>query len=252
MEITDAPQIPGAERLLNVPGVRNLRDVGGCGRVRTGLLFRSASLCELTPEGAEQLTALGLRTVVDLRSQPETEHWPNQPHGLTTVSLPTLPPFESTSGNPDSAADEGGSARTGLEGMYAFMADVAGEPIAAFVRRLLLPDTLPALVHCAVGKDRTGVTIAVLLSALGVSDADITADYLLSNHGLGFSEGPIFYLDENGVERQSHPVTEELLTLFLDRIRTRHGSAEAFLESHGLTPADLESLRALLLSPARV
>jgi protein-tyrosine phosphatase len=277
MEIIDAPAdplIPGADRLLDIPGVRNLRDAGGFataaddrdpddrgsgGRVRTGLLFRSASLCDLTPGGAERLAALGLRTVIDLRSEPEIRHWPNQRHGLdhTEVLLPTLPPFEDTSGNPDSAAaaaadaedagDQGGSVRAGLQGMYAFMADVAGGPIAACARQLQEPGALPALVHCAVGKDRTGVTVAVLLSALGVDDADITADYLLSNHGLGFADGPIFYVDEHGVERESRPVSTELLMLFLDRIRGRHGSTEAFLLDHGLTSGELGRLRALLV-----
>jgi protein-tyrosine phosphatase len=278
MEIIDAPAdplIPGADRLLDIPGVRNLRDAGGfataaddrggSGRVRSGLLFRSAALWELTPEGAERLASLGLSTVIDLRSEPEAEHWPNQRHGLDyrPVSLPTLPPFEDTSGNPESAADAAAEAdaeadpaddadgiRAGLGGMYAYMADVAGGPIAAFARQLLEPGALPALVHCAVGKDRTGVTVAVVLSALGVDDADITDDYLLSNLGLGFTEGPITYVDEHGVERRSRPVSAELLALFLERIRGRHGSTEAFLLDHGLTAGELERLRALLVEPA--
>ena len=260
--------LPGADRLIDVPGVRNLRDAGGFatddgGRVGLGLLYRSASLHELAPDGAARLAALGLRTVVDLRSEEEAVHWPNQRYGLDfeLVSLPTLPPFTpdaepaAVTGNPDTAddtatddaADPDDADGNGLGRMYAYMADTAGPPIVACIRRLLGPGALPALVHCAAGKDRTGVTIAVVLSALGVDTADISADYALSNIGLGFQDGPLFYLDENGVERQSRPVRAAFLALFLDRIHTRHGSTAGFLRHHGLTGAELERLRELLV-----
>ncbi|QMU67801.1 tyrosine-protein phosphatase [Streptacidiphilus sp. P02-A3a] len=264
--IADAAVPVGVERLIDVPGLRNLRDAGGFatadgGRVREGLLFRSGSLGDLGPEGARQLAGLDLNTVVDLRSEPELVHWPDQRHGLsyTAVSLPTLPPFEDTaSGDPNAAADqadrgldpaEPGAADPGLRQMYVFMAEVAGPPIAAFVRRLLEPGALPALVHCAVGKDRTGITVAVLLSALGVAEADITDDYLVSNAGLGLLGEPVHYLDENGVDRISRPVHPELLTLFLERTVGHHGSAEAFLRHHGVTDAELRRLRELLTRP---
>ncbi|MHA6760450.1 tyrosine-protein phosphatase [Streptacidiphilus sp. PAMC 29251] len=263
---------PGADRLISIPGVRNLRDAGGFatadgGSVSLGLLYRSASLCELGPDGAARLAALGLRTVVDLRSAEEAVYWPNQRHGLDfeLVSLPTLPPYEAPAqlaeaaadadearaaaaptGNPDTAAAEG----EGLEGMYAFMAETAGPPIVACIRRLIAPDALPALVHCAVGKDRTGVTIAVILSALGVDTADIAADYALSNAGLGLLDGPVFYLDEHGAERPSRPVHAALLALFLGRVHTRHGTTAGFLHHHGLSAEELERLRGLLVREA--
>ena len=265
-----------AARLLDVPGVRNLRDAGGHataggGRVRAGLLFRSGSLGELRPEGAERLAALGLSTVVDLRGEPEVGCWPDLRHGLeyTLVRLPTLPPLPDASANPDSAADpapveevtpEIAAARAtaaadgvhfdGLDSMYVFMADVAGPPIVACLRRLLEPGALPALVHCAVGKDRTGITVAVLLDLLGVDRRTIDADYVLSNTGLGLLGEPVHYLDEFGVDRISRPVHPVLLSLFLDRVTSRHGSTAAFLRAHGLTEAELEQVRTLFTDPA--
>jgi protein-tyrosine phosphatase len=267
-----SPGSPGADRLIDVPGVRNLRDAGGFAtphgrRVGLGLLYRSASLNELGPDGAARLAALGLRTVVDLRSAEEVVHWPNQRHGLDfeLVSLPTLPPFEASAelaaatGNPDTAAtgsdpdedsDQAPDADgNSLGGMYAYMADTAGPPIVACIRRLIAPEALPALVHCAAGKDRTGVTIAVILSALGVDTADISADYALSNAGLGLLDGPVFYLDATGTPRPSRPVRAAFLALFLDRVHTRHGTTAGFLRHHGLTGAELERLRALLVEP---
>ena len=298
METTDNPAISlsgaalgdpaDAARLLDVPGVRNLRDAGGHatadgGRVRDGVLFRSGSLGELRPEGAARLAELGLSTVVDLRGGPEVACWPDLRHGLeyTLVSLPTLPPLPDASANPDSAdpgsavnaaastadtadtADTAGriaAARTaaaadgvhfdGLDSMYVFMADVAGPPIVACLRRLLEPGALPALVHCAVGKDRTGITVAVLLDVLGVDRRTIDADYVLSNTGLGLLGEPVHYLDEFGVDRISRPVHPVLLELFLDRVTARHGSTAGFLRAHGLTGAELEQVRRLFTRPA--
>ncbi|MFC1438318.1 tyrosine-protein phosphatase [Streptacidiphilus sp. N1-10] len=255
---------PGADRLITVPGVRNLRDAGGFGtadggRIRLGLLYRSASLCELSPDGAGRLAGLGLRTVVDLRSAEELVHWPNQRHGLDfeLVSLPTLPPLEGSSANPETAADvseqhrqQGDPQDDGLAGMYSYMAETAGPPIVACIRRLTAPGALPALVHCAVGKDRTGVTIAVILSALGVDDADISADFALSNAGLGLLNGPVHYIDEHGVERPSRPVRAELLTMFLRRVHARHGTTAGFLHYHGLRREELARLRDLLVQEA--
>ena len=279
METTDTPTDPAiaagpgsGDRLIDVPGLSNLRDAGGLdtadgGRVRTGLLFRAGALGDLDAEGAKRLAPLGLNTVIDLRSEPEQRHWPDQRQGLayTAVSLPTLPPFEDTSGNPssgnpDAAADqadrelapaEPGGPDPGLREMYGFMAEVGGPPIVACLRRLLEPGALPALVHCAVGKDRTGVTVAVLLSALGVSEADITADYLLSNTGLGLLGEPLPYVDEYGVARVSHPVHPDLIALFLERTAGRHADAAGFLRHHGLTEAELRQLRGLFIQPGQ-
>jgi protein-tyrosine phosphatase len=263
--------VPGADRLMDVPGMRNLRDAGGFAtadgsRVALGLLYRSASLGELGPDGAARLAALKLRTVVDLRSAEEIAYWPNQQHGLgfSTALLPTLPTLMDLSANPDTAADEVEQARpaepadaadgadatadSGMTSLYAFMAETAGPPIVACIRRLTDPDALPALIHCAVGKDRTGVTIAVILTALGVDGADIVADYTLSNAGIGLLDGPVYYLDEHGDQRRSHPVHEDLIVLFLERIKARHSTIEAFLQFHGLQPEELARLRQALLT----
>lgn len=285
--------IPGAERLILIPGVRNLRDAGGFptesgARVAAALLYRGGSLHELTPEGAERLAALGLRTVIDLRSAPELEVWPDHPldGGVRFLHLPTFPPRERVSAHPtqvapdaldgrdaqdapdaqavpssregrdaqatpgapdgqDSRDAEGGEET--LEALYAFMSATAGPAIAATVSALAAPGALPALVHCAVGKDRTGVTVATLLSALGVADAHIVADYHLSNAGLGLDRGPVHYIDEHGAERRTRPVHAGLITTFLASIRATHGDATRYLLAHGVTQSELDALRAAFL-----
>jgi protein-tyrosine phosphatase len=115
------------------------------------------------------------------------------------------------------------------------------------VRALAQPGALPALVHCAVGKDRTGVTVATLQSALGVADADILADFHLSNSALGLDAGPVFYVDEHGVERRSRPIHPDLLVQFLATVRAAHGDAIGYLRVHGVTEPELDALRAAFL-----
>ncbi|MER6360018.1 tyrosine-protein phosphatase [Kitasatospora sp. NPDC001527] len=224
---------------IDIPGVRNFRDAGGVGALRRGVLFRSGSLHELAPEGALRLKALGLRTVIDLRSRFELDVWPDLRHDLDheTFSLPTLPANREDAEHPwpeDQAT------------LYPFMAATAGPSLVAAIRRLGAPGTLSAVVHCAVGKDRTGLTIAVVQSLLGASEADITADYLLSNTGLGLLDGPTPYTDETGAERISRPVSAELLASSFAWIHDRHGSLPAYLHAHGATDADLDALRANL------
>ncbi|RAG87433.1 protein-tyrosine-phosphatase [Streptacidiphilus pinicola] len=258
--------ISGAERLIPVPGVRNLRDAGGFlteggARVAESLLYRAGSLHELTPEGAQRLAQLGLRTVIDLRSAPELEVWPD--HRLdgevVFLHLPTFPPRERADADAADAEAEAEAAAEAakerdaeageetLEDLYAFMSATAGPAIAATVSALAAPGALPALVHCAVGKDRTGVTVATLLSALGVADADIVADYHLSNTGLGLDLGPVYYVDEHGNERRSRPVHEGLITTFLASLRATHGNASQYLLAHGVKAGELEALHAAFL-----
>jgi protein-tyrosine phosphatase len=252
--------ISGAERLILIPGVRNLRDAGGFpttsgARVAETLLYRGGSLHELTPEGAERLAALGLRTIIDLRSAPELEVWPDHPldGGVRFLHLPTFPPRERETAHAGQTAQDGRDGRDAeageetLEDLYAFMSATAGPAIAATVSALAAPGALPALIHCAVGKDRTGVTVATLLSAFGVSDADVVADYHLSNTGLGLDRGPVYYVDEHGTERRSRPVHEGLMTAFLASLRATHGDATQYLLAHGVTEVELTTLHAAFL-----
>ncbi|GAA2810623.1 tyrosine-protein phosphatase [Kitasatospora sp. CM 4170] len=228
------PDLPSA--FIDIPGVRNFRDAGGVGTLRKGVLYRSGSFHALAPEGAQRLKALGLRLVIDLRSPFELEVWPDLRHGLDheAVNLPTLPANREDTDRPwpEDQAE-----------LYPFMAQTGGPSLVAAVRRLGAPGGVPAVVHCAVGKDRTGLTIAVVQSLLGASDADVMADYLLSNAGLGLLDGPTPYIDETGAERISRPISAPLLASSLTWIRTNHGSIADYLRAHGTTDEDLAALR---------
>lgn len=223
-------------RLIPIAGLRNARDVGGVGALRTGLLYRSARLAELESEGARKLAELGVRTVVDLRDPLELDSFPNRTYDweVDQANFPLLP---------QDGTDHGFRP---LVEVYPLITDTAGPLLVGILRRLLEPGALPALVHCAVGRDRTGIVIALLLDLLEVPEEQIVADYLLSNEGLDLLEGPREYVDRDGTVRLSHPVTAELITDLLARLRERHGSVAGYLADHGLAPSEVAGLRSML------
>lgn len=121
---------------------------------------------------------------------------------------------------------------------------------------LTRPDMLPTLVHCAAGKDRTGVAIAVLLAAVGTEPSAIAEDYALSQTCLGTT-----YVDETRTwvtsrgwdwsawEHTVYTPPERMLRT-LDYLNERHGGIQRYLLAHGLQESALSTLREALTEPA--
>ena len=110
-------------------------------------------------------------------------------------------------------------------------------------------DSLPVVLHCTAGKDRTGVSTAFLLSILGVSRDVIEADYLLTNldtaRQADFIESTVGYPE--GYDRKSMiaaaGVPEEALKDFLDGVESKWGSAVGYLEEIGVTQEQMDAIR---------
>lgn len=217
-------------RTLVIDGVLNVRDVGGLtgrlGPVRRGLVFRAACLSELTPAGARTLADFGLRTVIDLRTPLERREEPNRVAGVADLAgvreisielLTTLIDLPDTS-----------------EGLYRHFIERCGAGIVAVFDEIVRPGALPALVHCMVGKDRTGLTVALLLELLGIDRATILADYEASNAGLG--------------DKARTQVRAEVMAGTLAGLDDTYGGAREYLGRHGLTEQTISALRAGLLA----
>ncbi|MFE6978870.1 tyrosine-protein phosphatase [Streptomyces sp. NPDC057682] len=241
---------------IDVPGVRNLRDAGGVGELRPGILYRSGALDALTARGAERLGELGLRTVIDLRSTPEVAAAPDVRDGLG-FTYRRAPVFVERRWPAEQRE------------LYPAMAGRAGRSTVAVIRAITAPGAVPVLVHCASGKDRTGLTVAVLQTLLGASEAEVTEDFLRSNEALGLGTwahsavgGPVAGeqpLAVNGLvagerpgggsPRPGHgalPVAATHLFHALLWIRSHHGSVPDWLLAHGATESELADLRAVL------
>jgi protein-tyrosine phosphatase len=216
-------------RALRIDGVLNARDIGGVsgelGPVRTGLVLRSACLSELTSDGARTLAGLGLRTVIDLRTPLERQEEPNRlaaAAGLEGVRELRVELLATLNDLPSNSV-----------GMYQHLVERCGCGIVAVLEELARPGALPALVHCLVGKDRTGLTVALLLDLLGVDRTKIVADYIESNLGLG---------------SKAHTLVQaEVMEATLADLDKRYGSPQGYLVEHGLADETVKALRAALL-----
>jgi len=235
-------------RRIELGGTLNLRDLGGYptadgGFVRWRTLLRSDALHKLDSAGVATLSELGLRTVVDLRTQLEVETAPSALDGLPVE----LAHISILSGDMQSLPLE-------LEAIYRYMITDCGAAIGAAIKELCAAEATPALVHCSAGKDRTGVVIALVLAALGVPDQVIAADYALSSIYLDPDRTPAIGQLQASTGL-GDDLTRQLMTsppaLILDTlasVRAASGSVDGYLIEHGVDAADLAELRAALIA----
>ncbi len=164
------------------------------GEVRQGLVYRSGDLDNVTPAGWEAVAGLGVRTFFDLRADHERGGGTNRAEraGIEVVRLPMWEDGEpgttlsdrllSTSGiMPEQFVAAYAAAKVGT---YVAMVSAYAPGFGAVVEGLSRPESLPAVVHCSAGKDRTGLAAAIILAVLGVSDAALVADYVRSRDGI--------------------------------------------------------------------
>lgn len=245
----------------------NFRDLGGSptaggSLVATGEVYRSGELSSLTDADLGRLEELGIRTVVDLRSEREAALLPDRlPASVTYVSLPLLP------------GDNGSAVERFLQTfdpadfppwdvLYRTLVRKHTAVLASLIRLVADRDSRPLVFHCGTGKDRTGIAAALLLSMLGVTRVDVEADYLRSNSYLGPRRHEIMdrwvsRLKETGIEVNPES-TEQLQQMLLvepsylaaawDEMVVLGGSVDGYIKnSLGIEDDVGESLRRQLL-----
>lgn len=232
-------------RVLAWEGCENARDLGGLKTreglsLRRGAVIRSDSLERLTAAGWEALVEAGVRTVVDLREAAECgRDQAPRPEDLTTLRIPLYGQDDVTF----AAEWSGGADSTPL--YYLPYLRAFPERIAAVVSALVAAPPGGMVIHCRLGRDRTGLVVAILLSLLEVEEAEIVADYSLSDHCLAASfaargEHDIVQLaeavlDEHG--RTAADILHELLELDMG----------TYLRGAGVTGEEIARLRSRLL-----
>ncbi len=255
---------------IELDGAVNVRDVGGLptedGRqVVTGRLLRGDNLQDLSPADVRLLVAdIGLTTVVDLRSPQEIAA--EGPGPLTRVGSvrharhSVLPEIGAAT---DVAAAALATTRlNGAEFRYpddlrcgyylGYLEDRPDQVVAAL--RGIATAQGAALVHCAAGKDRTGVVIALALRVADVRRDAVVADYAASAERISaildrLRASPTYADDVN-----SRPSSDddspraETMAAFLDQVDARHGGVLRWLSGHGFGPGDVSLLRAKLLA----
>ncbi len=248
--MTDRPTPIVPDRTYRLTGTYNFRDIGGYRsrdgrRVRWGQVFRSDAMHRLTQDDVERLRPLGVRTILDLRSHREiADAGPGLIHdepGIDVVHIPF--------GRIGEEADPKWQLLT-LSDLYHGIVTDARSALAQVMTTLATADAVPAVVHCAAGKDRTGVSIALLLRLLGVDDGTIIDDYVLTEQNFvafkaNLSPEALHHL--SNIPDELLRVDAMVLVAALAFIDAEYGTTENYLLDAGVGPDTVATLRDRLL-----
>jgi protein-tyrosine phosphatase len=270
-----------------LPGAWNFRDVAdGATTLRPGRLFRSSELSRLDDDGRATLCRLGIADVADLRASREVaRRGPGLvPDGVEIhlLPFPDLSDVEADDDQTEGAApheeafqrllkgESDGSEESVNETAVRFMTDEYRQfPTRNGAQRALLRVVTllaagrPVLTHCFAGKDRTGFVIATVLEAVGVDRDTIVADFLRSNDAVPELRARIYEMIQQRGDTELTPevvtftearlsdgvlgVRPEYLAAARRTIDEEFGSLDGYLRDTGITAADVEQLRSVLL-----
>lgn len=237
---------------LQLDGMFNLRDLGGYAtrdgrRTRPGRIFRADSLAHVTEADLAHLEGLGLRIICDLRTAAEIADYPDRlptdtrhEHNPMQMNVNVMADYRRP--DFDWTAFE-------LEHLFMHMLDQSGGTFRRVFAHLAEAEAYPYLFHCAAGKDRTGVTAALLLRVAGVPDETIVDDFALSDVHI---EPKLPQFRERMKKRGYYALGAEkmfrapaaAMQATLDHLDRRYGSTTAYLNGIGVTDAEIAAFTA--------
>lgn len=268
-----------ASRWVHVSGAENMRDLGGLptrdGRqVQPRRLLRSDSLQALTAEDVRHLVdELDVRAVADLRTGVEvSSEGPGPMTREPLVEVRHFSLFPEAGETTDAAADDGPvvlpwqerdatrarsapeARRRGVVGIYLRYLDDRADSILNALRLIAHTDGA-TLVHCAAGKDRTGVVVAFALAEVGVDRAAIVEDYRLSAERVPATLARLATRrtyaadlgEDDDADADKHKPRADTMERVLAAMDELYGGVPAWLRSHGWTEQDAAALRRHLL-----
>jgi protein-tyrosine phosphatase len=243
------------DRWIELDGAVNVRDLGGLrtqdgGTTTPGVLLRSDNLQGLSEKDVRRLLDdRGIRTVLDLRTPTEVRSegpGPLVKEGLRHVNLDLIPSWDEDEGTdrivPHEQREEGD-----LSHFYLTYLDQMPQSVVDALRVIADPDSGPVVVHCAAGKDRTGVIVALALHVAGVDRDEIVADYALTGERIEAIRDRLLTSPTYAEDMKSRPLDDmrpHALSMrhFLDRL-DELGGVSAWLTSHRFGPQEQAALR---------
>ena len=240
-------------------GLLNVRDLGGHptqdgGETRYDSIIRADSVRQLSDQGWAALVDYGVKTIVDLRTNDELAA---DPPAELPVEVLHIPFFETSTDEwqrveekLEAAARSAPDVASATREVYLIFLEEFGHNVATAIRAIANAPEGGVVIHCAGGKDRTGLLTALLLHVAGVGLEEIAADYALSEERLRPRHEQWFAEAESDEERErlqriSQTPAESIEGVFAELAR-RHGSVEGYLRDNGLTDDELARARARL------
>lgn len=240
-------------RKLAWTGCYNVRDLGGHptsrgGRTRWRAVVRGDTPSRLSPAGRAALREYGVRTIVDLRMPREVAAGPSS-FGLGPAYR-NIPLFDDAGRDTDAIV----AARSPVA-TYRLFLDCRAERIGEILRAVA--DAAPGvvLVHCQIGRDRTGIVAALLLSLAGVPPEVVADDYARSGPALAplysrWLEAAVDEEDRARLRRERECRRDTMLET-LAYVDDRHGGVARYVAEAGLSQLTLVRLRARLVEPVQ-
>ncbi|WP_037227296.1 tyrosine-protein phosphatase [Rhodococcus wratislaviensis] len=240
---------PYLSPLCNARDLGGLPTTAGTETVRTRLI-RSASPCLLTAADVDLLVdGVGIRTRIDLRSPRETIISPGSWTHRTDVGSHGLP---FTEVEPPSAV---GDPAEHIASAYLTYLRRSVDSVVRGINIIARDDAAAVLIHCAGGKDRTGILVACLLDVLGVEHRAIVEDYARSANELARTRRELARLNLyqqriGAIADRWGGASPEIMSAFLRQLGAEHGDSTALLMAHGLTSETVDALRSRYLTTA--
>ena len=252
---------------IDLEGAVNVRDVGGLptqdgGQTVYGRLLRSENLQELSAADVGKLVdGIGVTTVVDLRTTAEVElEGPGPLDAVPSVHhthYPVLPEL----GSRTDAVAEALLLKKREEDLSRFPDDLMCGHYLGYLEdrpeevtgalRTIATSQGASIVHCAAGKDRTGVIVALALTVAGVEPEAIVADYMATAERMDaiierLARSRTYSSDVTSRPVRAHLPREETMKSLLEQLHVRYGGLPRWLAGHGFTDDDTGQLRAKL------
>ena len=255
---------------IELEGAVNVRDLGDLPtedgqKTARARLLRADNLQELSAADITKLVRdIGLTTVVDLRSSNElAAEGPAPLDAVAGVGRAHHPVLPEVGTNTDIIADAL-LARHRLDqsrypndpvcGHYLGYLEDRPDQVAGALRSIAHAEGA-ALVHCAAGKDRTGVVVALALTVAGVPAEGVVADYAATGERTEaimarLRRSRLYARDIDSRPAELHRPRPETMTAFLEQMDARYGGVASWLAGHGFSAADADALRVKLRAGA--
>jgi protein-tyrosine phosphatase len=247
------------ERHIRLDAAYNVRDLGGY-RTVNGLttrwrsLLRADALHELTARDVDTLLELGLRTVIDLRSDKEIAAQPSVFAAREEVRYHHVSLFNGLAPAEIMFRERG---LTDLSERYIAAIETCGVALASVATAIADAEDGVVLFNCTAGKDRTGIVAAMLLSVAGVSADDIAADYALTGEvAAALMQRLMIGAIQRGLDEKLavRLLSSERTAMeaFLRHVDTHHGGFRGYLGRSTLSKDVLSALEQRVLPCAPI